>query len=83
MAHEEPRSEQQEELDRFSPLDERADGSAEEASGPQFTRPDGGGAATDVEPTEIADDAGSDITAGPEQAAMRIEEGDEGSGRVG
>ncbi|WP_433260028.1 hypothetical protein ACQPZF_22730 [Actinosynnema sp. CS-041913] len=84
MADERVRSEQQEELERTSALRaERAGEGADDVPAAQFTSPGGGGAPGDEEPAEVAEDAGSDYLAGPEAQAVRIEEGDEGSGRVG
>ncbi|RKT54379.1 hypothetical protein [Saccharothrix australiensis] len=84
MANGEPRSEQQEGLEGVAWADERVDEPGTGGTrGPQFTRPDDVGSSADVEATEIAEEAGSDYTAGPEQRAMHVEEGDEGGGRVG
>ncbi|UVS81519.1 hypothetical protein [Actinokineospora sp. UTMC 2448] len=73
------RSEQQESLDP-APSPRREDRTG---PSPQFTDPDGGGAPSDTEATEIAEDAGSEESAGPEDQAMRIEEDPDASGRTG
>ncbi|GAA4438096.1 hypothetical protein ACFQV2_17680 [Actinokineospora soli] len=72
----EQRSEQQESLDGTPTRTTRQDDLA-----PQFTEP--GGGPTDTEPDEVADDAGVHGAIGPEHAAVRVEEGEEGSGRTG
>jgi len=80
MADQRPRSEQQEELDRGTPVGDSVDESVNDAggdgtSGPQFTRPEDASTSRDEEPTEIAEAAGLDYTAGPEERAMRVEDG--------
>jgi hypothetical protein len=88
MANDQPRSEQQENLELANEpaTDEpevwraadpdRAEEPGAESPAPQFTPPGGGGAPGDREPTEIAEDAGSAYPAGPEQGATRIEDGE-------
>ncbi|CAM3315835.1 hypothetical protein KIPE111705_01740 [Kibdelosporangium persicum] len=89
MTEQRPQSEQQENLELRDEPETRDDpetwlendpdavrpetGTGTEA--PQLATPDGGGAPADEEPTEIAEGAGDDYPAGPEQQAMRVEEG--------
>jgi hypothetical protein len=75
----EPRSEQQESLELEAEARPAETGLP---AGHQVARPDGG-EPTDREPTEIAEDAGTESSVGPEQQAMRIERGEDRSGRVG
>jgi hypothetical protein len=94
MASEHARSEQQEhlELEPEAPADDprgwqrhdpdRARHATGVPSGRQVTPPDGG-EPLDREPTEIAEDAGTGTAVGPEQQAVRVETGDERSGRTG
>lgn len=75
------RSEQQEALEGDTSPGARESWGNEQSA--QFTTPGGGGEPGDDEATEIAEEAGTHESIGPEHDAMRIEEGEEGSGRTG
>ncbi|MEU7529105.1 hypothetical protein AB0A74_25485 [Saccharothrix sp. NPDC042600] len=77
MGDERIRSEQQEDV-------ERADGGPEEHARDaiQVTTPGGGGEPVDDEPDEVALDAGTAYSGGPEEQALHIEQREAGGGRV-
>ncbi|MFI9818562.1 hypothetical protein [Saccharothrix variisporea] len=77
MGDERVRSEQQEEVERRS---SRAEEPVRDAI--QVTTPGGGGEPEDDEPDEVAQDAGTSYTGGPEEQALHIDSHEDGGGRV-
>lgn len=77
MGDERIRSEQQEDVERRTT---RPDEQVRDAI--QVTTPGGGGEPVDDEPDEVAQDAGTAYSGGPEEQALHIDEHEEGGGRV-